>query len=198
MKKITVIIAIFLLFSVQYVLAETTGTRVKLDTTHGSIVIELNKNKAPKTTENFLTYVQKGFYDNTIFHRVIKNFMIQGGGLTADMKKKETMPAIINEADNGLSNATGTIAMARTGDPHSATAQFFINTRDNINLNHRTKSGQGWGYCVFGKVVEGMDVVRKIESMKTGIKAGRRDVPISDIVIKKATVVQKTVKTPGK
>ncbi len=198
MKKITAIITIFVLFSVQYVLAETTEPRVKLDTTQGSIVIELDKQKAPKTVENFLKYVQDGFFDNTIFHRVIKNFMIQGGGLTGDMKKKDTRAVIQNEADNGLSNVIGTIAMARTGDPHSATAQFFINTKDNIFLNHKAKTGQGWGYCVFGKVVEGMDVVRKIESVKTGIKAGHRDVPVSAIVIKKAILVQPPVKTPAK
>ena len=163
---------------------------VKLETSEGNILISLDAAAAPKTVENFIQYVRDGFYDNTIFHRVIKHFMIQGGGLTVDMKKKTTRPPIANEADNRLSNTTGTIAMARTQDPHSATAQFFINTNNNANLNYSGKTGQGWGYCVFGKVVEGMDVVKKIENMPTRTKAGRRDVPVSQITIKKAVMVQ--------
>ncbi|HMW50132.1 MAG TPA: peptidylprolyl isomerase, partial [Cellvibrionaceae bacterium] len=132
---------------------------ITLHTNLGDITIELNPEKAPKTCANFKQYAEDGFYDGTIFHRVINNFMIQGGGLTADMKQKSTRAPIENEADNGLPNDTGTIAMARTSDPHSATAQFFINVKDNDFLNHSAKNSQGWGYCVFGKVTEGMDVV---------------------------------------
>ncbi|MEJ2155615.1 MAG: peptidylprolyl isomerase [Desulfobacteraceae bacterium] len=154
-----------------------------METSKGTVVIELNAKKAPITTANFLAYVDSGFYDNTIFHRVIKDFMIQGGGLTTDMQKKSNSPPIKNEADNGLKNNTGTIAMARTADPHSATSQFFINVKDNGFLNHRSKTANGWGYCVFGRVIKGMEVVRAIENVPTGIKAGRRDVPIEPVVI---------------
>lgn len=163
----------------------TKETRVKMITSMGDIVIALNAEKAPKTVENFLKYVDNGFYENTIFHRVIKSFMIQGGGLTEDMNKKETLPPIQNEADNGLKNDLGTIAMARTGDPHSATAQFFINAKNNAFLDHKGKNPQGWGYCVFGKVVEGLDIVRAIENSQTTQKAGRGDVPVTPIFIKK-------------
>ncbi len=170
------------------------GSKVNIETSQGTFVIQLNKEAAPKTVENFLQYVQDGFYDNTIFHRVIKNFMIQGGGLTADMKKKSTRASVDNEADNGLENNIGTIAMARTGDPNSATAQFFINTKDNHFLNHKGKNRQGWGYCVFGKVVEGMDVVRKIEGVQTGTTSGRPDVPASPVTITKASVLSEKEK----
>ncbi len=164
--------------------------QVIMETSKGTVVIELNVKKAPITTANFLAYVASGFYDNTIFHRVIKDFMIQGGGLTTDMQKKSNRPPIKNEADNGLKNNTGTIAMARTADPHSATSQFFINVKDNDFLNHRSKTTNGWGYCVFGRVIKGMEVVRAIENVPTGIKAGRRDVPIEPVVITRIALAE--------
>jgi len=164
--------------------------KVKLETNHGSIIIALYPDKAPKTVANFLDYVRSGFYDNTIFHRVIKGFMIQGGGFTSDMSMKSTKEPVENEADNGLKNERGTIAMARTSDPHSASSQFFINTVNNKSLNHRNKTPQGWGYCVFGKVVEGMDVVDTIEKLSTGQKGMHRDVPTDPAIITNATVVQ--------
>ena len=142
--------------------------KVKLTTNHGDIVIALNAEKAPETVKNFIQYVESGFYDGTIFHRVIENFMIQGGGFDESFKQKTTEAPIQNEADNGLSNTKGTVAMARTGDPHSATAQFFINTKDNDFLNYRGKTMQDWGYAVFGEVIEGMDVVDAIRKVKSG------------------------------
>jgi peptidyl-prolyl cis-trans isomerase B (cyclophilin B) len=157
--------------------------KIEMDTTRGKIVLELYADKAPKTVKNFLAYLDAGFYDSTIFHRVIPGFMIQGGGFTADMKKKDTRPPIDNEADNGLRNERGTIAMARTSDPHSATAQFFINTVNNDFLNYRNKSTQGWGYAVFGRVAEGMAVVDAISKVKTGTRGAFRDVPTDPIVI---------------
>ena len=160
---------------------------VTLETSKGNIVLELYPEKSPKTVANFLAYVQAGFYDGTIFHRVIPSFMIQGGGFTADMTKKETREPIQNESDNGVSNARGTIAMARTSDPHSATAQFFINTVDNNGLDHG-ETAQGWGYAVFGKVTEGMDVVDAISAVKTTAKSGMRDVPVEPVLIQKARV----------
>jgi len=160
---------------------------VTLETTHGNIVIELDADKAPETVKNFLNYVNDGFYDGTIFHRVIKNFMIQGGGFQPGMVQKPTEAPIQNEANNGLANDRGTIAMARTGDPHSATAQFFINHADNAFLNHTSPSGQGWGYCVFGKVTDGMDAVDAIAAVSTGNNGGHADVPVEDVVINKAT-----------
>lgn len=164
--------------------------RVQMDTSMGVIVLELSPHRAPQTVENFLQYVNDGFYNDTIFHRVIRNFMIQGGGMTADMQRKTARPPINNEADNGLKNRKGSIAMARTGDPHSATAQFFINTKDNPNLDHRQKTAQGWGYCVFGRVVKGMEVVSAIEAVKTGSKGGYRDVPLKPVVIRSVTLVK--------
>ncbi|MBV6409879.1 MAG: peptidyl-prolyl cis-trans isomerase [Burkholderiales bacterium] len=161
---------------------------VKLHTNFGTIVIELDAAKAPETVKNFLAYVEAGHYDNTIFHRVIDGFMIQGGGFEPGMQQKPTDAPIQNEAANGLKNDRCTIAMARTGDPHSATAQFFINVKDNAFLNHSAPSGQGWGYCVFGKVVEGMDVIDKIKGVKTGTKGFHQDVPVEDVVIQKAEV----------
>ena len=161
---------------------------IKLTTNHGVIALELNAEKAPKTVANFLAYVEAGHYDNTVFHRVIKNFMIQGGGFEPNMNQKPCSAPIENEAANGLKNKRGTVAMARTNDPHSATAQFFINVKDNAFLNHTAPSGQGWGYCVFGKVVEGMDVVDKIKGVKTGSKGFHQDVPAEDVVIQKAEV----------
>ena len=162
---------------------------VLLETTSGDILIELFADKAPVTVENFLSYVKEGFYSNTIFHRVIKRFMIQGGGLTMRMEDKATHAPIKNEADNGVANARGTIAMARTSDPHSATAQFFINTVDNDFLNFSSPT-PGWGYCVFGQVVEGMDVVDKIEKEKTTSRGIHSDVPVSSVLITNASIFE--------
>ncbi|MCR8924315.1 peptidylprolyl isomerase [Dasania sp. GY-MA-18] len=159
---------------------------VILKTNYGDITLALDFDKAPKTAENFAQYVKDGFYNGTIFHRVINNFMIQGGGFEADMSQKETRDCIENEADNGLSNDNGTIAMARTMEPHSASSQFFINVKDNDFLNHSGKNAQGWGYCVFGKVTEGMDVIEKIKAVATTTKAGHQDVPVEDVVIESA------------
>lgn len=164
---------------------------VELETTMGNIVIELNADKAPNTVANFLDYVKSGHYDGTIFHRVIDGFMIQGGGMDANMKEKSTNAPIQNEADNGLKNEVGTIAMARTSDPHSATAQFFINVKDNSFLNFSGKNPQGWGYAVFGKVTEGMDVVNKIKGVPTGKYGFHADVPTTPVVITHAKVIEK-------
>lgn len=163
---------------------------VKLHTNHGTITIKLDAEKAPNTVKNFLEYVKNGSYDNTIFHRVIDNFMIQGGGFEPGMKQKPTLAPIQNEAANGLKNDKYTIAMARTGDPHSATAQFFINTKDNDFLNYTAANQQGYGYCVFGKVVEGMDVVDKIGKVRTGNSGGHGDVPKEDVIITKAELAK--------
>ena len=162
---------------------------ILLKTNLGDIKIELDYDKAPVTAKNFEDYVQQGHYDGTIFHRVIKGFMIQGGGFTTDFEQKPTMDPIKNEANNGLENVRGSIAMARTSDPHSATAQFFINTVDNDFLNFRSKDTMGWGYCVFGKVVGGMDVVDKIEGTRTSTRGFFRDVPVEDIIIESAKIV---------
>ncbi|MGO2506370.1 MAG: peptidylprolyl isomerase [Psychrobacter alimentarius] len=162
---------------------------VELDTNMGAIVIELNEGKAPKTVENFLNYVKSGQYDGTIFHRIIDGFMIQGGGMDAEMNEKPTNAPIENEADNGLKNDKGTIAMARTQDPHSATSQFFINVKDNDFLNHSGKNMQGWGYTVFGKVTSGMDVIEKMRSVPTGRFGMHADVPKEPVVINSATIV---------
>lgn len=164
------------------------ATRVRMETSKGPIVLELNAEKAPKTVANFVDYVNAGFYDGTIFHRVIDGFMVQGGGFTADMQQKPTNATIENEADNGLTNDNYTVAMARTGDPHSATAQFFINVKDNGFLNHSGKNPQGWGYAVFGKVVEGTDTVDAIRQVPTGRSGYMDDVPTETITITKATV----------
>ena len=161
---------------------------VRLETSAGTLRIELDAERAPQSCRNFVDYVQSGHFDGTVFHRVIKGFMIQGGGFEPGMSQKPTNAPIQNEATNGLKNDHYTVAMARTGDPHSATAQFFINAKDNAFLNHTGPSGQGWGYCVFGKVVEGMDIVDKIESVKTGSKGFHQDVPVEDVVIQKAEV----------
>ena len=162
---------------------------VKLATNLGDIVLELDAAKAPKTVANFLQYVKAGHYDGTVFHRVIKGFMVQGGGFEAGMKQKPTAAPISNEADNGLKNQHYTLAMARTNAPHSATAQFFINTADNRFLDHTAPTAQGWGYAVFGKVVAGNDVVDAIESVKTANRGGHADVPVDDLVIQQATQV---------
>lgn len=162
---------------------------VQLETTKGAITIELNSEKAPKTVENFLSYVKSGHYEGTIFHRVIDGFMVQGGGMDADMNEKPTGKPIDNEADNGLTNDLGTLAMARTQSPHSATAQFFINVKDNAFLNHSSKDLMGWGYAVFGKVTEGMDVIDAIKGVDTGRKGFHDDVPVEPIVITAAKIV---------
>jgi len=167
---------------------EAQNPQVVLETSKGTIVIELFADKAPGTVKNFLSYVESGFYDGTIFHRVIKDFMVQGGGFTTEMQQKKSGEPIQNEADNGLKNDLGTLAMARTNDPHSATAQFFINTKNNDFLNHSGKNPRGWGYAVFGKVVEGLDVVEAIEAVATTRKGMHSDVPVEPVVIKSATL----------
>ena len=163
-------------------------TQVLLTTNHGKITLELDDAKAPKTVANFIQYAKDGHFDNTVFHRVIKGFMVQGGGFEPGMKQKKARDPIDNEATNGLKNDKYTVAMARTNDPHSASAQFFINAKDNDFLNFKSPNGAGWGYCVFGKVVEGMDVVDKIEGVKTAKSGFHDDVPVEDVLIQKATV----------
>lgn len=163
---------------------------IRLQTNFGVITLELDSEKAPETVQNFLNYVTSGFYDNTLFHRVIDDFMIQGGGFEPGMKQKQTQAPIQNEAANGLKNDAYTIAMARTADVHSATAQFFINVASNGFLNYKSPSSQGYGYCVFGKVVEGQDVVDKIKKVKTSDRSGHQNVPLEDVIIQKAEVVQ--------
>ena len=170
--------------------AAADNPKVEMETSKGKFVIELSPGKAPDTVKNFLDYVGAKFYDGTIFHRVIPNFMIQGGGFTSDMKRKSAGAPIKNEADNGLKNERGTIAMARTGDPHSATAQFFINTVNNDFLNHKSKTQQGWGYAVFGKVISGMEVVDAISAAKTVTRGRYRDVPAETIDIRSARVLK--------
>lgn len=167
------------------------NTKVRMETTAGTVILELYPDKAPTTVENFLRYINAEKYDGTVFHRVITGFMNQGGGFTPEFRKVDTYAAIKNEADNGLKNERGTIVMARTGDPHSATNQFFINTVDNDFLNHSAKTARGWGYCVFGKVVEGMDVMDKIAKMPTGEKGPfPKDVPQTDVVIQTMRVIE--------
>ena len=168
----------------------TTSPKVKITTTLGNIVVELNAEKAPKTVANFLQYVEEKFYVGTIFHRVINGFMVQGGGLDKDLVNKPNNSPIENEADNGLSNAVGSVAMARTGDPHSATSQFFINVANNTFLDHKEKTPQGWGYTVFGKVVEGMDVVNKMKEVATGNHKGYQDVPKETVEITAVEVLK--------
>jgi peptidyl-prolyl cis-trans isomerase B (cyclophilin B) len=163
--------------------------RVRLETTMGNIVLELDRARAPASVDNFLAYVNDGFYDGTIFHRVIGNFMIQGGGYTADLSRKQTRAPIKNEADNGLKNTRGSVSMARTQDPHSASTQFFINVEDNPALDHKAPDSRGWGYAVFGHVVDGMDVVDAIRAQATGVQGGFRDVPKKAITITRAVVV---------
>ena len=180
------LISIVVVLAVSFVANAGDNPKVNLETSKGKIVLELYADKAPQTVKNFLAYVDAGYYDGTIFHRVIPDFMIQGGGFTAEMKKKDTRPPIQNEADNGVRNKRGTIAMARTQDPHSATAQFFINTKDNVFLNHKDKTAQGWGYAAFGRVVEGMGVVDAISKARTVTRGRNRDVPDEAIVITRA------------
>lgn len=168
----------------------STNPQVLLHTNKGDITLELDAEKAPKTVENFLNYVNAGFYDGTIFHRVIPNFMVQGGGFEPGMAQKNTNDPVENEANNGLKNDAYTVAMARTSDPHSATAQFFINVANNDFLNHTNPTPNGWGYAVFGKVVEGKDVVDSLKSVKTGSKGFHQDVPVDDLIIESARVVE--------
>jgi len=167
-----------------------TQTKVKLTTTLGEIIIQLNTEKAPVSSANFLTYVNEGFYNGTIFHRIIPSFMAQGGGFDTSFNQKAVHAPIKNEANNGLANSRGTIAMARTNDPNSATAQFFINYKDNSFLNHTSPTASGWGYAVFGEVIEGMDVVDAMAKQATGNRGGHQDVPKTDIIIEKAEVVK--------
>jgi peptidyl-prolyl cis-trans isomerase B (cyclophilin B) len=198
-RETTAIAVLVILFAVVgAACAETTAApeapmpdqpRVQLQTSHGTIVLELDTAKAPKTVESFVGYVRDGFFDGTIFHRVIPGFMIQGGGFTPDMRQKETGPPVENEADNGLKNSRGTIAMARTGDPHSATAQFFVNLVDNQPLDHTGKTRNGWGYTVFGRVVEGMDVVDRIAGVPTANAGPHQNVPREPVVIESARLV---------
>ena len=192
MKALMISILIILSVSLAAGAAEKSvvNPKVVLDTSKGRIVIELYLQKAPETVVNFLSYVDAKFYDGTIFHRVIPNFMIQGGGFTADMKRKPGKGPIKNEADRGLKNDRGTIAMARTGDPHSATAQFFINSVNNDFLNHQNKTQQGWGYAAFGKVIEGMEVVDAISAVKTTRHGMYRDVPVEAVVLLSARRVK--------
>ena len=165
-------------------------TKVKFETSLGDFIIQLNPEKAPVSSENFIAYVNDGFYNGTVFHRVIPGFMAQGGGFDTDFQQKSGNSPIKNEADNGLKNDRGTVAMARTNDPHSATAQFFINYKDNASLNHSSPSASGWGYAVFGEVIEGMDVVDSMTDVATGNRGGHQNVPITDIVVKKAIVIE--------
>jgi peptidyl-prolyl cis-trans isomerase B (cyclophilin B) len=162
---------------------------VKLHTSHGVITLELDEKRAPETVANFLEYVKSGHFSNTVFHRVIPGFMIQGGGFEPGMKQKPTRAAVRNEADNQLKNTNYTVAMARTADPHSATAQFFINVADNAFLDYKSASAQGWGYCVFGKVSAGTEVVDKIKGVKTGPRGMHQDVPVTDVIIERAEIV---------
>ncbi len=166
------------------------AAHVTIATTVGQMTLELDADNAPKTVENFLSYASSGFYDGTIFHRVINNFMIQGGGFTTDMEQKPTQAPVDNEANNGLKNERGTIAMARTQDPHSATAQFFINVQDNDFLNHTGENMQGWGYTVFGKITQGEEVLDKIRCVQTGSQGGHQDVPTEPIIIESISVTE--------
>lgn len=183
MKRITLFLLSLLVLSLP---SHAALPQVELLTSHGRIVLELNTDKAPQTVANFLQYVREGHYNGTVFHRVIDNFMIQGGGFTTDMQQKPTRAPIKNEASNGLKNVTYSVAMARTADPHSATAQFYINVKNNEFLDYRAPNAQSYGYCVFGKVVSGQEVVDKIKSFKTGERLQHRDVPLSPIVIESA------------
>jgi peptidyl-prolyl cis-trans isomerase B (cyclophilin B) len=189
-KLIVVLGALVTLFTAGVIIAAAGNPKVEMETSKGKLVIELFPEKAPETVKNFLDYVGAKYYDGTIFHRVIPNFMIQGGGFTSDMKKKSAGAPIKNEADNGLKNNRGTIAMARTGDPHSATAQFFINAINNDFLNHKSKTQQGWGYVVFGKVIKGMEVIDAISAVKTVTRGSYRDVPAETIEIRRAVVLK--------
>jgi len=186
--KTLLLLLCWVIFSTGTVSAETSKPKVHMQTSLGLIVIALDAKAAPKSVANFLQYAKSDFFNQTIFHRVIKGFMIQGGGLTPDMQKKKTSAPIVIEADNGLKNVRGSISMARTMNPNSATSQFFINTANNKNLDYTSKTTQGWGYCVFGHVVEGMETVDKIENVGTTTRAGRGDVPADPVIIISVTV----------
>jgi len=193
MRKIILFMILLLTSTLSFATEKTmsdTPTKVKLTTNLGEIIIQLNAEKAPVSSANFLTYVNEGFYNGTIFHRVIPDFMAQGGGFDTSFNQKAVHAPIKNEADNGLKNTRGTLAMARTNDPNSATAQFFINLKDNTFLNHTGKNASGWGYAVFGEVIEGMDVVDAMAKQPTGNRGGHQDVPKTDIIIEKAEVVK--------
>lgn len=187
MKTLSAILLLLPLLAAFTATAQSPNPSVVVKTSMGSFTIELYADKAPVTVKNFLQYVDEGFYSGTLFHRVIDGFMIQGGGLDREMNRKETRAGIVNEAGNKLKNTVGTVAMARTGDPNSATAQFFVNVNDNTPLDYRDSSREGIGYCVFGKVVQGMDVVEKIKAVPTGVKNGMRDVPVTPVVIESIT-----------
>lgn len=191
-KLVSIFVLAISAMMTQIAVADDPAPRVLLETSHGNITLELNAKAAPNTVKNFVQYVEDGFYNGTIFHRVIKDFMIQGGGFTQEMQQKKPRSPIKNEADNGLKNVRGSIAMARTGNPHSATAQFFINTVDNAFLNFKSANGSGWGYAVFGKVVEGMDTVDKIRAVKTGFSGRFRDVPVDTVIINQASLIKET------
>ena len=188
MKKLTIAF-LMLVTGIVSSVAMAANPKVKLETSHGDIVLLLDAQAAPESVANFVLYVEDGFYNGTIFHRVIKDFMIQGGGFEQGMKKKDSRSPIKNEANNGLKNVRGSIAMARTNDPHSATAQFFINTVDNDFLNHTGQNSRGWGYAVFGKVISGMETVDKIRSVQTGTAGMFRDVPVQPVTIIKASLL---------
>ncbi|MEJ2694035.1 MAG: peptidylprolyl isomerase [Candidatus Thiodiazotropha sp.] len=187
-KLLQLFLTSLLLASLSIYNAQAETVQVEMKTSLGTLTLSLDRDKAPKSVDNFVQYARDGFYDGTIFHRVIKDFMIQGGGFTSDMSKKQTRPAIKNEADNGLKNKRGTIAMARTSAPHSATSQFFINHKDNAFLDH--PGSRGWGYAVFGKVTDGMSVVDAIASQATGFKNGMRDVPTETVLIESVRVIE--------
>jgi len=190
MKNVRLLVLGLFLFSFSVVSFAADRVKVKMTTNQGDIVLELYPDKAPLTVKNFVNYVDMNFYKKTIFHRVIKGFMIQGGGFTNAQDRKKTLSPIKNEADNGLKNDRGTIAMARTNDPHSATTQFFINLKNNDFLNHTRKTMNGWGYTVFGKVIQGMDVVDKIAGVKTIVTAGQQNIPIDPIYIENMEVIK--------
>ena len=189
MKKLT-IACLMLITGIISSVAMAANPQVKLETSHGDIMLLLDAQAAPESVANFVLYVEDSFYNGTVFHRVIKDFMIQGGGFEQGMKKKDSRAPIKNEANNGLKNLRGSIAMARTGDPHSATAQFFINTVDNSFLNHTGQNTRGWGYAVFGKVISGMETVDRIRNLKTGKTGMYRDVPVQPVIINKASLIK--------
>lgn len=192
---LTILTALFLLISTANAENDFSKKKVLLETSVGDIVLELNITRAPHSVLNFMNYVRQGYYDGTIFHRVISNFMIQGGGFDANLKRKKTNAPIVNEADNGLKNERGTLAMARTNDPHSGTSQFFINVVTSPFLDHKSKTPRGWGYAVFGKVIQGMDIVDKIRNTRTGPKGPfPSDVPVKTIEIIKATIIEVPIK----
>ena len=183
--------SLFLFISSAHAADDLTKKRVQLETSEGNILLELDITRAPLSVLNFMNYARSGFYDGTVFHRVIKNFMIQGGGFTPELTRKPTKAPILNEADNGLKNVRGTIAMARTADPHSATSQFFINVTDNPFLNHTSKTPRGWGYAVFGHVIKGMNVVDKIRNTRTGPNGPfASDVPLKMVIIHKVSIIE--------